>query len=482
MLLGSNDAMHFRLILLALSAACLTADGGWWPQFRGPQGQGIAHTREIPLEFGPSRNVAWKAETPEGHSSPVLTEDRIFLTAFEDDRLYVLAINREDGRELWRREVPRPRREIYNDLHGPASPTPVTDGSNVFAFFGDFGLISFDGHGHERWRLPMGPFQNINGHGSSPILADGLLILVVDQNIDSYLLAVDPADGRVVWKTDRSETTRGYGTAGVYRPSDGPSQLVVPGAYRVISYDLRTGEKLWWVDGMAWQLKCVPVFDGDTIYINAWEAGGDPGQQKQTLSWNEVLERHDNDGDGKLSREETPDEGLRRDRPWIEHDLDADGYLGRRDWEFYAARRAPVNNLVAIRPEGRTGDLTTSGVLWRYAKSLPNTPSPLLLNDTLFLVKDGGIFQSVDPRKGEPVKIGRLGPDAMERYWASPVAADGKIYVVDEDCTVTVVKPAAEWEPLATNSVDGICIATPAIADGRLYLRTDRALYAFGSM
>ncbi|MEZ5366958.1 MAG: PQQ-binding-like beta-propeller repeat protein [Bryobacterales bacterium] len=129
--------------------------------------------------------------------------------------------------------------------------------------------------------MPLGPFANINGHGhSSPILADGMLILVVDQNDNSYIMAVDPDSGRKIWKTDRSETTRSYGTAGVFRPSDAPSQLVVPGAYRLISYELRTGKKLWWVDRMAWQVKCVPLFDGDTIYVNAWENGGDEGQRR----------------------------------------------------------------------------------------------------------------------------------------------------------------------------------------------------------
>ena len=267
-------------LLIALPCLALSSD---WTQYRGPGGTGLADTSALPTVFGPTENVVWKTEIPEGHSSPVLTEDRIFLTGYSEERLYVFALARADGRELWRREVPRPRKEDYNQTHGPASPTPVTDGENVYAFFGDFGLISFDGDGAERWRKPMGPFGNINGHGSSPIFVDGMLILLVDQNADSFLMALDPSNGEQIWKTDRSEVTRGYGTPGVFRPGDAPGQLVVPGAYRVISYALETGEKLWWVNGMAWQLKCVPLFDGGTIYINAWEAGGDPGQRKQTL-------------------------------------------------------------------------------------------------------------------------------------------------------------------------------------------------------
>ena len=181
-----------RALFLLLAASAVFA--GDWPQYRGPGGMGIVET-PLPVELGPDKNVAWKTAVPNGGSSPVLTEDRIFLTAYEDEKLYVLCLDRADGRILWRREVPRPRKEVFNKTHGPASPTPVTDGENVYAFFGDFGLISFGRDGQERWRLPLGPFANINGHGSSPILADGMLILVVDQNDNSYLMAVDPGIG-----------------------------------------------------------------------------------------------------------------------------------------------------------------------------------------------------------------------------------------------------------------------------------------------
>ncbi len=467
-----------RFLGLALFASVVLA--GDWPQYRGPGGMGVVET-PLPLEFGPDRNVAWKTATPNGGSSPVLTEDRVFLTAYKDEKLYVLCLDRADGRVLWRREVPRPRKEDFNKTHGPASSSPVTDGENVYAFFGDFGLISFGPDGDERWRLPLGPFANINGHGSSPILADGVLILVVDQNDNSYIMAVEKDTGIPIWKTDRSETTRSYGTAGVFRPSDAPSQLVVPGAYRLISYELRTGKKLWWVDRMSWQVKCVPLFQGDTIYINAWEQGGDEGQRRQTAPYARMLEQHDANRDGKLARDEIPPEHFRNDRAWIEHDLDGDNFMGPRDWDFYAARRAPFNNLIAVRPGGRTGNLTdTEAVLWRYTKSLPNTPSPLLYGGILYLVKDGGIFQSIDTATGQPYKLGRLGADSVDRVWASPVAGDAKIFVLNQSCVVTVVKPGEQWETLAVNELgDGYCLATPAIADGRLFVRTDAMLYAF---
>lgn len=465
----------FSVLLLAASAT-----GADWPQFRGPQGTGIADGSELPSRFGEEVNLLWKREVPPGHSSPVIAGDRIFLTAHENQKLLVLAMERDTGEVLWVREVPRTRREPFQPTHGPASPSPVTDGENVYAFFGDFGAISFDAAGNERWRHALGPFANQNGHGSSPILADGKLLIVCDQQVGSYLIALDAETGKTVWRSERPETTRGYGTAGVFRPSDGKPQVVVPGAYRVAAYDLETGEQLWWVTGFAWQLKCVPLFDGDTIYINGWEIGGDPGQRMDTPSFKDVLAEHDANNDGALSREEAPEERLRRAHPWSEADLGGDGKLDERDWSFYAARRAPVNNMVAIRPGDMRGDITAQGVLWRYDKSLPNTPSPLLYRGTIYLVKDGGIFSSIDRSKGKAHRVDRL-RDAIDKYWASPVAGDGKIFTLSEGCMISTVSPGPNWSVLATSTLEGTCFATPAIVDGRIYIRSLQAMYSFGT-
>lgn len=464
------------LLGIVLAVGVSAAD---WPQFRGPQGTGIAEGSPLPERFGENHNLVWKQAVPPGHSSPVIAGDRIFLTAYEDERLLVMALQRSTGETLWVREAPRPRREHFQRTHGPASPSPVTDGENVYVFFGDFGVLSYDWTGNERWRHQLGPFVNQNGHGSSPILADGKLILVCDQQVGSFLIALDARNGETVWKTDRPQTTRGYGTAGIFRPPDGKPQVIVPGAYRVVSYDLESGEQLWWVTGFTWQLKCVPLFDGDTVYINGWEIGGDPGQQQPTPSFDEVLAEHDADGDGELARNEAPNERLRSDHPWSEADLGGDGRLDERDWYFYSMRRAPINNLAAIRPAGLRGDITDEAVLWRYARSLPNTASPLLYGGTIYLVKDGGVFSSVNRIEGKGVRVGRL-RDAIDKYWASPVAGDGKIYTLSQGCSISTVEADPEWSVIATSTLEGTCFATPAIVDGRIYVRSMNALYSFG--
>jgi outer membrane protein assembly factor BamB len=252
--------------------------------------------------------------------------------------------------------------------------------------------------------------------------------------------------------------------------------LVVPGAYELISYSAETGAKLWWVKGLSWQSKSVPVIDGDMIYVNSWESEGDQAQPKADSlpSFEGLIAAHDKNKDGKVSREEMSDIN---DEDWEDLDLDKDNILSARDWEYYRARKLSRNSLLAIRHGGR-GDLTDTNVVWRYTKSLPNVSSPLLYQKVLYLVRDGGIATSLDPLTGKVFKQQRL-TGALEQYYASPVAADGKVFMLSQGGKLSVLKAAPSWEVLAVNDMDDECFATPAIVDGRLYVRTRNTLYCF---
>jgi outer membrane protein assembly factor BamB len=447
-----------------------------WTQFRGPNGSGISPSKNIPERFDAQRNLLWRTPLPAGHSSPVFTEDRIFVTAAEGKTLLTICLDRATGKIVWRRAAPREREESYQPTNSPASPSPVTDGTNAYVFFGDFGLLSYGADGNERWRLPLGPFNNANGHGSSPILADGKLVLICDQDTGSFLIAVDPSHGRVLWKTMRPEYTRGYATPAVYRPKAGPAELIVPGSFEVASYALETGEKLWWVGGMAWQLKSVPLIDHDRIFVSGWEI--DEDHRVKVPDFSEVLAKFDADHDGKLSGGELASYSAE----WFgENDLNHDGRIDEREWRFYQTRSAAESNLVAIRAGGKgemRGDVTKSRVLWRYRKALPNTSSPLLYQGVLYLIRDG-IFTSLNPETGEIYKQARV-TGAQGRYWSSPVAADGKIFLASEEGKIVVLRADAEWEILAANNLEEDIFATPAILDGRIYVRTRETLYCFG--
>jgi outer membrane protein assembly factor BamB len=479
-----------------IATLALVASAGFaqWSQFRGPNGSGVSSSTSLPVNIGPEKNVAWKTALLPGHSSPVLSGDRIFLTAAElgtkvdagsgkivdqGGHLYTICLDRGTGKILWKREAPRPRLERYQPTNTPASPSPVADAKRVYVFFGDFGLLAYDFDGAEQWRLPLGPFNNQNGHGSSPILVDGLLVLLCDQDTDSYLLGVDKETGRVKWKTPRPDVTRSYSTPAVFRPDGKPPELIVPGSYQLASYDARTGEKLWWILGMSWQPKSTPVVDGNVLYAHWWENGGESEQPSETPTFAEMLARFDANHDGKISFEEFASEP-RMQRGFADNDLAGDGFIDERDWNFYRARRAARNALIAVRNGGR-GDLTDSpNILWRMQKYLPNVPSPLLYKGVLFLIKDGGILTTVDPKTGQILKQGRL-PGALDTYYASPVGGAGHVYLLSQSGKLTVIAAAAQWEVEASADFDDECFATPALAGRFIYLRTRSALYAFAA-
>jgi len=174
LVVGLTAVLGVSLGATDLSAIALaTAEN--WTRFRGPNGLGVSDATNVPVDFGPTKNVKWKTDLPPGHSSPVLTNSHIFLTAHSAEKdaykLFVLALDRKTGRQLWQHEVPRVQPGRRENVNGPASPSPVTDGTNVYAFFQDFGLISYTADGKERWRLPLGPFNMFYGFGASPILA-----------------------------------------------------------------------------------------------------------------------------------------------------------------------------------------------------------------------------------------------------------------------------------------------------------------------
>ena len=227
-----------RVAAVSFAVLSAVASAEEWDRFRGPNGNGVSTAGNLPVDLEPA-SALWKTALPPGHSSPVLTKTRIFLTAHDGEALQVIALDRKTGSVLWKRDVPRLQKGRLQNVNGPASPSTVTDGKNVYAFFQDFGLIAFDENGKERWRLPLGPFQIFYGFGASPILVDDLLILPVDQDLSAYLLAVDKDSGKVRWKVDRPEVISGYSMPTVYQPKSGPKQVIVPESFQLSAYSLR---------------------------------------------------------------------------------------------------------------------------------------------------------------------------------------------------------------------------------------------------
>ena len=421
------------LASLSFSGAAQKSGKAWWPQFRGPNASGVGAGKP-PVHFGPDRNVLWKAPIGTGLSSPIVWDDRIFLTEFDqaNKRLSTLCIDRRTGRTLWRRDVAPEQIEKVHELSSPAGATPATDGERVYVYFGSYGLVSYDLNGNVKWerRLPLP--ENPYGAVSSPIVAGDLLVLN-HQGKDAYLLAVNRRDGRTVWKTDRSMFQYGWSTP-VHWRHDGVDEIVVLGGdfkpnQRLMAYALADGAERWWVGGLPPSGKSTPVIGDGLMFFAAPDI---------------ILET--------AAERQNPD----------------------RAAQFYANNSARV---VAVRP-GSSGEVSQANIAWSERKGVPGVPSPLYYDGRLYTFQNGGIVFCRAARTGELLYTARLG--APGYYYSSPVAADRKVYIASTEGVVVVLDAGATFNVLATNKLDGAILATPALVDSAIYVRTESHLYAFG--
>jgi hypothetical protein len=464
-----------------LAASVVTAAGDPdWSRFRGPNGSGLSTATAVPTEFGPAKNLKWRLALPPGHSSPILFKDRIYLTAFRGQELLTIAIDREKGAILWEAKAPSPATKPVDPRNNPASPSPAVEENGVYVFFADYGLIAYDGAGKERWKMPLGPFNNIYGMGASPVIVGDLLVLACDQSIGSFLLAVDKRSGKEAWRTPRIEAKSGHATPIVWRAADGTNEILLPGSFLLTAYDAKTGAKRWWVRGLSFEIKSTPVIAGGTLFINGYGSPeNDPGKKITVPPAEEVFKTADADRNGAITKEEFPKFSAAF---WFDFmDLDGSKSLSKDEWEYYRAALDSENGMLAITLGGK-GDTTATAVKWKYQRAVPQLPSPLLYRDVLYMVNDNCIVTTLNPATGELIKQGRpvgAGPVSGGCY-SSPVAADGHVFITSERGVVAVLPPGGDLTPTVVNELKEDTYATPAFADGRVYVRTTQALYAFG--
>jgi outer membrane protein assembly factor BamB len=473
-----NRLLKITALIIGVAALCASSGlAGNWGQFRGPNASGRAEREDrLPDEVGPETNVLWKTSLPGGHSSPVIFGDRIYLTGADKDLLVTFCLDRDTGKQLWRTEAPHATLETVHGTASHATPSPATDGKVVVSFFGSCGLFGYDVDGRQLWHIPMGPFKNDFGSGSSPILVEDRVILCQDHDTDSFIMAVDKFTGRELWKVDRSEFPRNYCTPVIWEVG-GKKQVVVAATLRIVGYDFETGQEVWTVRGVARIVNMTPVVGDDGIlYAACWSPGGDDTDRIVTDPFDDVVKQHDANQDGAINPGEAP-VGPVKDR-FTQIDRDKDGQITRQEYDsmrnvFESARNA----VVAVKPGG-IGDITDSHVLWKYTKQIPYCPSPVYYRGQLFMIKNGGILAVVDARNGEPLKQGRI--SATGDYYASPVAGDGKVFTLSQQGKLTILDAGPEWREISSTDFGEKAYASPAIADGRLFVRTSGHLYCFG--
>jgi outer membrane protein assembly factor BamB len=435
----------------------------------------VAVKAKPPIKIGPNQGVLWSASVPWSPSSPCVWGDYIFLTTFADAQLQTRGYSTRDGRLLWTSGLKPDQLETYHSTESsPATATPATDGRRVVSYFGSFGLICHDFKGKELWRhpLPLALSGGGFGSGTSPAIFKDLVLLSRDQDQNSSLLAVDIATGKTVWETARTDARGSFGTPILWQYGS-RTEIVMPGSVQLKGYDLKTGQERWVVDGMVGFACTTPVTGDGLVFFGGWS----PGQSDSPWpSWEVYLEKNDKNHDGVV----TFDEFEPAARDYVRGmDRDHDGKITKADWDMVLAGAAKSKNvLVAVKPGGR-GDITKTHVAWNATRGLPYVPSPLFYEGRLYLIRDGGMMSCFDAKTGKPFYAQeRL--EAADKYYASPVAADGRIYLASLAGKLTVVKAGGDRPEVLHQANFGERIfATPAPVGRNLYLRTATKLFAF---
>lgn len=481
-----SEIRHQRLMVLAWIGGLLlltqTTDvpAGDWPQFRGPNCSGVAaSSRPLPTEFSSTQNVRYSRKLGDGIASPVIVGGKLFVTEMSGPQTFsVLCLDASNGKEHWRRDFLTEGLPKITAPNSHASSTPACDGERVFVYFSTLGMMAFDvASGKSLWQFPLPrPSYLMDwGAATSPIVYQDLVIFNQDDDLSPYLLALDKQTGEVRWKTPRPDMLAGYAVP-VLCEAEGRTDIVVAGTGRLKGYDPATGRERWTCNTLLRTVMTTPVVRGDVIYV-AVQSYGDAAR---TLKF-ALLEWLDTNQDGKLVKGEVPKQFWDK---FESSDRDSNGALENEELDnafVNPSNSVGGGNIVQAIKGGGDGDVTKTHVLWNVTAKVPsNLSSPLVVGDELFVVKRGGLSSCINASTGksrwELKRIRNLGD-----YFASPVASDGKIYVTGENGFVVVLAEGPELNILATNDLGGSCIATPAIADGRLYFRTRDVLYCIAN-
>lgn len=391
-----------------------------WPEFRGPDRNGVSLAKDVPLKWAVEGqdNVRWSTDVPgKGWSSPSLRDGRLYLTsAVETDgviTLNALCLDAASGKIVWNVPVFTPEPADATRMHKKntaASPTPIVDESAVYVHFGHMGTAALGHDGKLVWKQESLKYKPVHGTGGSPALVGDLLVFSADGQENPFVAALDRHSGKVVWRQDRNTHAKknfSFSTPQIIT-TGGQVQIISPGSGFVAAYAPADGREIWKVQyGEGYSVVPRPVFDGERLYLSSG---------------------------------------------------------------FDAA------SALAVRPAGATGDVSETHVDWTVKKGAPHTPSMVLSDGLLFMVSDAGIATCSDAKTGEPVWSERI----PGNYSASPVLAEGRIYFLNEAGLATVIRASRTFEVLATNDLGEKTLASPTPDSGTLYVRTETKLYRIG--
>jgi outer membrane protein assembly factor BamB len=411
------------------------------------------------------------------------------LTAFDKNanRLETICLDQSSGTILWRKPAPFDTLEKLHDVNNPAAASPASDGIRVYAYFGSAGLFCYDLDGNEVWSHRLAIPETRFGSASSPVVADGLVLLAYQKGKGS-VLAVDAATGANRWHRENLSFGVGYAVPVVLRRENG-TEILAQGTGGLTSLAITDGSPKWNLAGLARAPIATPVLGGDLLYVVSFHSSG-ATEDRVEISFDETLREHDTNADGRLTADEAEDviTYKRGDAHGLGDitlaqaiqffDENGDGGLDEKEFNSASAHRPDDNALLAVRPID-SGTVRDSDIAWREKGSLPESPSPLFYRDRLYTIKNGGIISCYDAKTGKRHFRRRL--SATGSYYASPVAGDGKVYLCSMNGIVTVLAADDRFNKLSENDLQETIMSTPAIAGGTIYIRTAGQLRAFRS-
>ncbi len=411
--------MRFVLSLTIGLTLSPSLRGGDWTRFRGPNGQGISSETNLPVTWSAEKNIAWKTSIPgKGWSSPIVHGDRLFLTSATEEGVScrVICVNRVDGSVLWNKEVHRQKQGPMRKQNSYATPTPVTDGKNVYAVFYDGTAVAVDFSGKLIWKNSDVRFFSLHGLGASPVLVNGQLIMPFDgssrdeQKVGwkipwqkALVVSFDTKDGSIRWKGQRGDSRVGHVTPILV--SNG-TQLVSAGGDRVQGHNPKNGKRIWSIYSQGEGVTPSPVVGDGLIYTSS-------GFEEPTIR--------------------------------------------------------------AIKLGGK-GDVTKTHIAWEQKKGVPALASLLYIRPYLYTITRDNILPCLEASSGDIVWMKRL----EGVHSASPVYADGRIYILSEDGVTLVLKPGDKYDEIAVNELEENCLASMAVSNGQFFIRSAEHLFCIG--
>jgi outer membrane protein assembly factor BamB len=458
-----------------------------WPQFRGINGSGVAdENSKPPLIF--DNTLKWKTVLPSGASSPVIWNDKIFVTGYDDDRkeLQTICVNRRNGKILWNIPITPDTIEEFHPISSPAQSSAVTDGERVIVHFGSCGLYCFTMDGILQWKYTLPRAKEPYGCATSPIIVGEKLMLsrYVEQN--AFLIALDKKIGTEIWKVD-------INSAGYSIPCINNNTIYIFKYDGIAGYSLDDGSELWHFKFHS-RGNGSPITVKNKIIVPFWTQLSEEEQIVKLPDFKVLVKSYDKNQNQKISKTELPDDGLnifiRPDNDlkfskgsvkvlFEVFDTNTDGEITLSEWnaglELIKSYVKPAG-LMAFNLENH-GELSDTAVLWRVTKNIPEVPTPVYYNNRIFMIKDGGILTSTDPETGKIIYTKRIGIPGP--CIASPIAANGFLYILGFNGKMKIVKAGDIFELAGEHDFKEKIIATPAIVENTIYIRTGKELLAY---